>query len=168
MGMKSGGVGAQLSTPSITRALPHDIIQFSPKTKECTYDVCAPLYEAGWALREIVAKTGFARTTIRAALVERGLIQQGPPKKPGGRKTSASSRRGILPPYGQAWLEGKLVVDPREHKTIQLILKLRRSGKSFTAIAKHLNDQRVPTRMGRKWHSFSVSRIVHQQSQPTR
>ena len=67
-------------------------------------------------------------------------------------------RCGVIP-YGFAYLEGKLVPDPREFKVVLTMVKLWQSGKSFKAIADRLNGQKIPTRMGKQW-TRSVIRIV--------
>jgi hypothetical protein len=63
-------------------------------------------------------------------------------------------------PYGFAWLEGKLVKDPREYKVVLKVIGLWQAGKSLTAIAGALNDQRVHTRNGKKWFHSSIGAIV--------
>ncbi|MBX3016299.1 MAG: recombinase family protein [Bdellovibrionaceae bacterium] len=68
--------------------------------------------------------------------------------------------RSPIIPYGFAWLEGKLVKEPREYKNVLKVICLWQAGKSFTAIARALNDQRVPTRNGKKWFHSSIGAIV--------
>lgn len=68
--------------------------------------------------------------------------------------------RSPILPYGFAWLEGKLVKDPREYKTVLKVIGLWQAGKSFSATACALNDQRVPTRNGKKWFHSSIGAIV--------
>ena len=67
-------------------------------------------------------------------------------------------------PYGYAWLEGKLVVDPREFKTVLKIMDLWHSGKSLTDIAKYLNDHNIPTRMGGRWFHCTVGAIIKRET----
>ena len=66
---------------------------------------------------------------------------------------------GVVP-YGFAYLEGELVVDPRETKVVHQMVKLWQSGKSFKAIADMLNSHKVPTRMDRKWSKRVVRAVV--------
>lgn len=68
-------------------------------------------------------------------------------------------RSGVVP-YGFAYLEGHLVVDPRETKVIHQMVKLWQSGKSFKAIAEQLNDQKIPTRLGKRWSRCVVRAVV--------
>ena len=71
--------------------------------------------------------------------------------------------RSPVIPYGHAWLEGKLVVEPREYKVVLKIMQLWQSGKSQAAIADYLNFQIVPTRMGKKWFHSSVGAVIKRQ-----
>ena len=68
--------------------------------------------------------------------------------------------RSPIIPYGFAWLEGKLVKEPREYKVVLKIIGLWKSGKGYTAIARALNDQRLLTRNGKKWFQSSVGAII--------
>lgn len=70
-------------------------------------------------------------------------------------------------PYGFAYLEGKLVKDPKEYKTVLQIQKLWHSGKSCSAIATVLNNQQTPTRMGGRWGKSVIARILkrHEEEQ---
>jgi DNA-binding transcriptional MerR regulator len=43
----------------------------------------------------------------------------------------------------------------------QTILRLRKAGFSVQAIARELNERKVPTPLGAKWHSTSVGRLLH-------
>jgi len=76
--------------------------------------------------------------------------------------------RSPVLPYGYAWLEGKLIVDPREYKVVLKIMSLWHSGKSLTAIAYHLNDQKIPTRMGGKWFHCTIGAIIKRQTEKTK
>jgi len=68
--------------------------------------------------------------------------------------------RSPVIPFGHAWLEGRLVLEPREYKIVLKIMQLWRSGKTLAAIADLLNSQYVPTRMGKKWFHSSVGAII--------
>jgi hypothetical protein len=112
------------------------------------------------SLREIERQTGFAKSSIRAAMSERGLIlRKASPVQPKQRKLSSTMRSGVIP-YGFAYLEGKLVVDPREYKVVLEMAKLWQSGKSFTAIAKQMNKQKIQTRLGKRWAVSVVGAII--------
>jgi hypothetical protein len=63
-------------------------------------------------------------------------------------------------PFGFAYLEGKLVKDPKEYKTVLQIQKLWKSGKSCSAIATALNNKKTPTRMGKRWGKSVIARVL--------
>lgn len=156
----NGGGGAGLSTPPRAIPLPHDIIRFFSKSREQVFEVSAPLYEAGYTLREIESKTGFAKSSIREALTTGGSTLRVGTRKP-TRKDKRAIRASLsVQRYGYTRLEGQLVKDPREYRNILQIMKMWQSGKSLTAIAKHLNEQKVRPRRGQRWHHKTVHQII--------
>ncbi|MBX2988307.1 MAG: recombinase family protein [Bdellovibrionaceae bacterium] len=70
-------------------------------------------------------------------------------------------------PYGYDWLDGKLVVDPKEYRVVQKILRLWQNGKSARLIADLLNQQNIPTRMGKQWFHSSVNAVIKRHQQTT-
>lgn len=73
--------------------------------------------------------------------------------------------RSPILPFGYGWLDGKLVVDPKEFRVVQKILQLWRKGQSARAIADYLNQQSIPTRMGKRWFHSSVNAVIERQQQ---
>jgi hypothetical protein len=63
-------------------------------------------------------------------------------------------------PFGYTYLEGKLVVDPREYKVVLEMYRLWQGGQSLRAISRHLNDQKVATRLGKSWKHEVVKNII--------
>jgi len=63
-------------------------------------------------------------------------------------------------PFGYTYLEGKLVVDPREYKVVLEMYRLWQDGQSLRAISRHLNDRKVPTRFGKSWKHEVVKKII--------
>ena len=68
-------------------------------------------------------------------------------------------RAGTIP-FGYCYLEGKLVVDPREYKVVLEMFRLWRSGLSLRAIARSLNDRKIPTRFGKSWKHEVIKHII--------
>lgn len=64
------------------------------------------------------------------------------------------------PPFGYAWLSGKLVINPVEFKTVQLIQNLHSTGMRPYHIEKHLNSHKIPTRKGGQWFARIISNIL--------
>src|SRR5690606_23240364 len=101
---------------------------------------------AGCSLREIEEKTGFAKTSIREALTSRGYTLRRATKGPKKNSARSASMRSPVLPFGYDWLDGKLVIDPKEYRVVQKILQLWRKGLNARVIAERLNQQQVPTR----------------------
>jgi len=114
-------------------------------------------------LREIEEKTGFAKSSIRETLTRRGLTLRLASKAKTAKGKAPMRMRSPVIPYGYAWLEGKMVKEPREYKIVLKVERLWQSGKSLTAIAHALNDQRVPTRNGKRWFHCTVGAIIERQ-----
>lgn len=68
-------------------------------------------------------------------------------------------------PYGFAYLEGRLVVDPHEYKNVLEIAGLRKRGDTFRAIARALNGRKIKTRMGKPWTHELIKRIFERHQQ---
>jgi len=144
------------------KAIPyhHDIIKFSPRTQEHIFHECAPLYEKGMSLREIEEKTGIPKTTIRETLTSHGMVLRKAPDRQSSENKKPIKRRTPVIPYGYAWLEGQMIMEPKEYKIVLKILGLWEKGLSCRAIAKKLNEQNTPTRMGKKWNKTVIGSII--------
>lgn len=73
-------------------------------------------------------------------------------------------RSGAIP-FGYTYLEGKLVVEPSEYRIVLEIDRRLSAGESLRAIARILNDRKVPTRFGRKWNHEVVKKIHQRHNQ---
>lgn len=69
-------------------------------------------------------------------------------------------KRGGTTPYGWAYLDGKLVIDPKEQIIVRQIIKLHQSGKSNQEIADHLNSKKIPTRNRAVWRRCTIRSII--------
>lgn len=65
---ESSGLGTPTDEPLKKPRKYLDTITFFPNTKDCIFEVCAPLYAQGLSLREIERQTGFVKTTIKKTL----------------------------------------------------------------------------------------------------
>lgn len=164
---KFGGLGARTDAQAQSTSVPHDIIRFSPKSKDRIFEVCQPFYHSGCSLREIEEKTGFAKTSIREALTSRGYTLRRATKGPRQKSQRSAQMRSPVLPYGYDWLDGNLVVDPKEYRVVQKILQLWRDGKSERLIADFLNQQNIPTRLGKRWFHSSVNSVIKRETKPT-
>lgn len=80
-----------------------------------------------------------------------------------GRKAKAT-RGGYAgygsPAFGQKTVNGKLVEDPKEQETIDLIRRHHKSGKSLQQIADWLNHHGYTTKRGQQWRRISIKRVL--------
>ena len=160
-----GGLGAPTDEPLNNPPNCHDIMSFFPNTKDRIFAICAPLYALGHSLREIERQTGFVKTTIKKTLNAGGLALRNyrNRQKPISQDPNVMKAGAI--PFGYAHLEGQLVKDPREYKTLLQIQKLWKSGKSCSDIAAVLNNQKTPTRRGKRWGKSVIARILKRQEE---
>lgn len=138
----------------------HDFIEFSIKTPERISEDYADLYASGLSLNDISEQTGMARSTLRDAFKKHKIPIRTKKQTIKGEKLGKDFKCAGHPPFGHAYLDGKLIVDPKEQLIIRKILKLRQSGMSLRAIAEELNNQKIPTRSGKNWYLSFVKTII--------
>lgn len=63
-------------------------------------------------------------------------------------------------PYGFDRIGKELVTNQKEQQIIRRMVEWRNSGWSFRAIAKALNEEGIPTKLGKSWHAPSVRYII--------
>lgn len=166
---RTDGIGspvAKSNKPPATKTIlphPHDIIPIFIQKTETVFQRTWPLFQSGMTLKEISLQTGVPKTSIRNAFVKKGVIQDGNPKKTKLARKNAERKTGGVARYGYCWLNGKLVLDPKEYKIVQLILKLSQKGRSVREISNHLNDSDYPTRHGKPWGASAVQSILKQE-----
>lgn len=116
-------------------------------------------------MREIERCVGVPKTTIRRTLLKSGVAIR---DFSNGQKYKSALFGAMGPgatPYGYAYLEGKLVIDPREYKTVLEILRLWQSVQSTRAIARILNERKLFTRQQKRWHHVAVRKIIERELQ---
>lgn len=138
----------------------HDIAEFSVLVKGCIYEKVAPLYSEGWSLRDIQAHTGIAKTTIRKALLEKGVSLREKISTSHFKSKNGKGKLGARPPYGFSYFQGKIVPHPKEHQVLLQIYKHWQKGDTANTIFKKLNSQRVPSRMAKQWSWPAVQNIL--------
>ena len=122
------------------------------------------LYRKGLSLNDISLKTNFAVSTVRDALIEHWITLRTNKKVNGSSiKEQDRSFTGQIP-YGFCLIDGELIPDPREQKTIKKILELWESGMAYIAIKRWLNNKKIPSKLRRKWNDKTVAAIVRRHS----
>jgi hypothetical protein len=140
--------------------IPHDFIELSPRTPSRIIEKCAPLYEKGLSLRDIEERTGIPKTTIRETLTKSGFALRNPISGNAKMIDIKSTKRGGSTPFGYAYLDGKLLIDPKEQIALRKIQTFHEKGKSYQAIADELNNKKIPTRSGKPWIRSVVRSII--------
>lgn len=140
--------------------IPHDFIELSPRTPARIIEKCTPLYEKGLSLRDIEERTGIAKSTIRETLIKNGFALRNPINDNASKIDNKRTKRGGSTPFGYAYLDGTLLMDPKEQIAIRKILNLWKSGKSYQAIADELNDKKISTRSGKPWIRSVVRSLI--------
>jgi site-specific DNA recombinase len=112
------------------------------------------------SLREISKQTGIPKTTVKETLNAHGLSLRNYASGQIPSSKRATVQKPGRPPYGYGYIDGQLAIDPRENSIVKQILNLWRSGKSFNAIAIHLNGKKTPSRNQTQWTRSVVRRIA--------
>lgn len=120
----------------------------------------APLYEIGLSLREISDRLRIPKTAVRDALIVNGVSLRSHSPVTADLSNRARKIRIGIPPFGFSWLRGRLVVDPNEIEVVQLVIELWRSGQTYAAITRRMNELGKVNRAGGKWDHSLVRSIV--------
>ena len=115
------GVEAQRANTATS----HDFIEFSVKSQARISEDYAELYRSGLSLNDISEQSGIARSTLRDAFKKHQIPIRTKRQTIKGEKLGKDFKCAGHPPFGYAYLDGKLIVDPKEQITIRKIIKLR-------------------------------------------
>ncbi len=151
--------------PNKQQLQPHVIIDIPYLSSVNSRAEIARFYESGFSLREIQKRFHVPKTTVREALIKEGVARRASSKSQNDTPEKPVGMRSGVTPFGYTYLEGKLVLDPHEYKTVLEILRLLTKGKSIRAIARYLNDQNIRTRKGKFWSHFAINSIIEREKQ---
>lgn len=90
--------------------------------------------------------SGWSRTSISDAMRTLEIEKDG--------------RKGPMPQYGMKKKGTKHVVHKGEQKVIKKMLTLRNKGFSYISIAEKLNEENIPSKLGKKWNKSTVADII--------
>jgi DNA invertase Pin-like site-specific DNA recombinase len=84
-----------------------------------------------------------------------------------GPRTSAKMKQHIrngrkmsgVPVYGYRFEGDRMIENPDEQAVVKQIMQMHNEGMTNYAIAKSLNEQKIPAR-GKRWHPNSITRIL--------
>jgi hypothetical protein len=114
----------------------------------------------GLSLREIASQTGFTVGSVRWTLKSGGVVMRSATPVPFSAWEKSHGTISSRPPYGYCFLQGEVVKDTSEFKTLLLIHRLWKSGATAYSVAKQLNGMRVPPRRGKLWGWKSINNIL--------
>jgi len=117
------------------------------------------LYKSGLSTKQVGTRLGIPKTSVRSILLKAKV-----PLRPSlwtteGKATRQKRSMAGNPPYGYAYLDGRLHIHPTEIQVVRRILNLRHSGMSFSSIACNLNDLEIKTRSGKTWDHSVISEV---------
>lgn len=147
---------------------PHDIIQVFTLTKQSITEKAAKLYAEGSSLRAVASEARLSKNTIRNHLVKAGVPLRTHSNNQSKEKFNPRKRSIKTAPYGYCLVAGKLLPEPREQVTLQLIIKWWQQGLSHCAITKSLNKKKIKPRKAKEWSQPTISYIIkrHQENNP--
>jgi DNA invertase Pin-like site-specific DNA recombinase len=67
---------------------------------------------------------------------------------------------GFAHPYGYNYSKGRLTVNEEEAKYVRFIFQEYVGGKTLDHICRRLNEMGVPTKKGKKWAKYTISKIL--------
>lgn len=138
----------------------HDSIDIQIYKKIILNPKIAELYLKGNSLREIAKQLSLSKTAVRDMLV----LMKVPLRtiEFGNHKASQFQlgKKNVKPPYGFAYFEGKVVKHPKEYPHLLQIISLWKKGTALNSIAKKMNEQKVPSPMGKLWSFNSIDNII--------
>lgn len=105
------------------------------------------------------AETNLIKTTIKLL----GLFQKLERSKLTINRIKNKKDMGLVynhTPYGYKRVKNKLIKDNKEQKIISYIKDQHKKNMSYRSIARNLNENRVPTKLGKKWYANTVKRMV--------
>lgn len=90
--------------------------------------------------------SGWSRTSISDAMRSLEIEKDG--------------RKGPMPQYGMKKEGTKHVVHKGEQKVIKKMLTLRNKGLSYISIAEKLNEENIPSKLGKNWNKSTIADII--------
>ena len=117
----------------------HDYIDFPSLSKERISSKAAEFYASGLSLRQISQHLNKSKTFIRKTLLEAGVSLRLSVKSHRSESSAPPKLHSGNTPFGYRNLRGRLIMDAREIEIVHSIMEFWTRGKSYSAIAAHLN-----------------------------
>ena len=133
-----------------------DFVRFITSPKSASPEVFARLYvKNGLSASQVAAETGLCRSAVLGRLHKLGIRNV--------KDRGCSLDNFCFPqrvPFGQKIVQGRLIENRREMKTVRQILEMRERQKlSWNCIAQALNRGDFKTRHGQPWKIGTVIKV---------
>jgi len=138
----------------------HDYIDFPSLSIDGISSRAAEFYASGLSLAQVSKQLNKSKSFIRKTLLEAGVALRASKDILEEGKPRTHSHHTGNTPFGYRCLRGRLIMDAREIKIVQLVLNFWTAGQSYSAIAKHLNNQGIKNRKATPWDHSLVRSIV--------
>jgi hypothetical protein len=112
------------------------------------------------SLKDIAREFGCSKNKIRKDLLKAGLELRSKSTQATDRRDVSAGKQGALPYFGFCYLEGKIVKDPREFPTLQMIHQCWQGKRTAHQIVQELNHLKILSRTGKTWSWAAVQNIL--------
>jgi len=138
----------------------HDYIDFPSLSVEGISSKAAEFYASGLSLRQISQHLNKSKSFIRKTLLEAGVSLRESAESHLSKSSAPPKPHSGNTPFGYRNLRGRLIMDAREIEIVHSIMELWTRGKSYSAIAAHLNGLGLKNRRATLWEHSLVRSIV--------
>jgi len=138
----------------------HDYIHFPSLSIEGISSRAAEFYASGLSLAQISRQLNKSKSFIRKTLLEAGVSLRQSIESHLSESSAPPKLHSGNTPFGYRNLRGRLIMDAREIEIVHSIMELWTSGKSYSAIAAHLNGLGLKNRRETPWEHSLVRSIV--------
>lgn len=117
-------------------------------------------YQNGLSLKELSNIFGRSKSKIRKELIKHGITLRTNKAQATPLRPLKPERQGALPYFGFCYFQGKIIKDPREYPTLEVIYKYWKQGLSIHQINKELNHKKILSRTNKNWCWASIKKVV--------
>ncbi len=139
---------------------PHYYIELTSLSKVGISSSAVEFYASGLSLAQISRQLNKSKSFIRKTLLEAGVSLRQSVESHLSESSAPPKLHSGNTPFGYRNLRGRLIMDAREIEIVHSIMELWTRGKSYSAIAAHLNGLGLKNRRATPWEHSLVRSIV--------
>lgn len=117
-------------------------------------------YKSGLSLKDISVLMGSSKSKIRKELLKHEITPRTNKAQATPLRQLKHGRQGALPYFGFCYFQGKIIKDPREYPTLEIIHKYWKQGLSIHQINKELNRVKILSRTNKTWCWAAIKKVV--------